>query len=281
MDLNDTIELLTSAPPAREPSFPFERAVRLFQFQTWIYYPMPSEDMVQMAGQIVATEFLQMMELGVPYTSLKRHEKKVDSRALGKFLKDPEYRLLFDSVIGKTGGWSHLLYTLEPSEFDERIRKRRETAETVCKMIDYRFRYLDHGGADQEQANISHSEFYRWKESNPKLSWRTIRTRWRENKESAAFLYASENFDFTPIPIMRMGFLSRLVNRARDVARIRRFFGYVAYVIESLETGMSGQSKFRIPRHVKRIRPQTGPLTEEEQNRMLAYKAERDEMRDG
>ena len=160
MDLNDTIELLVSARLARPESFPFERAVRLFQFQTWIYYPTSSGDMVRMACPIVATKFLQMMELGVPYKSLRQHEKKVSSDLLREFLKRPDYRMLFDSVIGKYGGWTHLLDTLEPSEFDERMSKRIENAETVCKMIDYRFRYLDHGGTDLAQANISHSEFY-------------------------------------------------------------------------------------------------------------------------
>jgi hypothetical protein len=46
----------------------------------------------------------------------------------------------------------------------------------VCKMIDYRFRYLNHGGTDRKQANISHSEFYRWI-TGPTLSWRKIRER--------------------------------------------------------------------------------------------------------
>jgi hypothetical protein len=145
MDLNDTIELLVSARLGRVELFPFERAVRLLQLQTWIYYPAPSEDMVRMAGRIVATKFLQTMELGVPHRSLRQRERKVGSDLLREFLERSEYRLLFDSVIGEYGGWTHLLDTLEPSEFDERLRKRIDSSETVCEMIDYRFRYLDHG----------------------------------------------------------------------------------------------------------------------------------------
>ncbi len=80
---------------------------------------------------------------------------------------------------------------------------------------------------------------------------------------------------------MRMGFLERLVNRAADITRIRRFFGIVAYVINTLEAGKSGQNKIRMPTQLKRIRPQTAPLTEEEQKMMLNYKAERDAMRFG
>ena len=278
MDLDDTIELLVSAPIARVESFPFERAIRLFQFQTWIYYPTPSEDMVRMAGRIATTEFLQKIEIGASYRSLRFHEKKVSSRELIKLLGRPDYQLLFDSVIGEYGGWTHLLDTLEPSEFDERLRKRKDNAETVCTMVDYRFRYLDHGGTDRARANISHGEFYRWKDPNPPLSWRTIRARWQENRESAAFLYVSEHFDFAPIPVTRMAFLSRLVARAADVARMRKFFGFVAYVIDTLEPG---QSKIRIPAGVKRIRPRTAPLTEEEQGRMLSYETERVEMRLG
>ena len=276
MDVQDTLELLVSDPRKRVASFQFERAVRLFQFQTWIYYPSPSEDMVRMAGRIVAASFLRTMELGVPYTSIRLRERKFGSNSLKEFLDRPDYRMLFDSIIGEYGGWTHLLDTLEPSAFDERLRKRRENSETVCKMIDYRFRYLDHGGTDPAQANISHSEFYRWKDQNPPLSWKTIRTRWQANKESAAFLYVSEHFDFAPIPINQMGFLSSLVDRAADVARIRRFFSFVAYVIDAL--GMPGQIK--IPSHLKRIRPPTAPLTEEEQKRMLNYNLEKAHMHD-
>jgi hypothetical protein len=75
-----------------------------------------------------------------------------------------------------------------------------------------------------------------------------------------------------------MAFLSRLVARAADVARIRRFFGFVAYIIDTLEPG---QNKIRMPSDLKRIRPRTVPLTEEEQNRMLSYEAEKKEMRFG
>jgi hypothetical protein len=173
---------------------------------------------------------------------------------------------------------THLFETLRPSEFDERLRNRKEKTETVCAMIDYRFRYLDHGGSDRKQANISHSEFFQLKEPNSPLTWKTIRTRWQANKESAALLYVSEHFDFAPIPTQRMAFLSQLVARAGDVARIRRFFGFAAYVMDTLEPG---QNKIRIPSDLKRIRPRTAPLTEEEQNRMLSYKVEKEQMRFG
>jgi hypothetical protein len=78
-----------------------------------------------------------------------------------------------------------------------------------------------------------------------------------------------------------MGFLSSLVDRAADVARIRRFFGFVAYVIDALEAAMPGQNRIQIPSHIKRIRPRTAPLTGEEQERMLRYKEEKDDMRNG
>jgi hypothetical protein len=39
LDLNDTIDLLASEPSQRQPAFPFEREIRLYQFQTWIYFP--------------------------------------------------------------------------------------------------------------------------------------------------------------------------------------------------------------------------------------------------
>jgi hypothetical protein len=280
MDINETIELLTADPQRRPPTFPFEREIRLFQFKVWIYFPT-SPEMVRMAGRIVASWYLMHMESGVlPYDGLWDIPEEPRSAAeYEKLFKKPDYRALFDAVIGEYGGWARLVETLAPSEFDESCRRRIEASETVRKMIDYRFRYLDHGGSDRQKANISHSEFFRWTDKKPPLSWRTIRQRWQAARQSAAFLYASENFDFTPREIRQMAFLRSLSGDAQNMTRIRKFFGYAAYISEKLSG--SSDVTIDIPSRVRRRRPPTKPLTDEEKERMQKYdnRAERERMR--
>jgi hypothetical protein len=48
MNLEDTIELLIRNPASRPEAFPYERTVRIYQFQAWIYFPELS--MVELAG---------------------------------------------------------------------------------------------------------------------------------------------------------------------------------------------------------------------------------------
>jgi hypothetical protein len=259
MEIEQTIDLLLSDPTKRAPDFPFEREIRLHQFQTWIYFP--DIEIVQMAGRIVATLLLMHHELGIPYTSIRPlPERKIFSVAYAQLLTQPKYQQLFDAVIGEYGGWGQLLFTYTPIQFDDELKKRINAAETVCKMMDSRFRYFAHGGENSKQANIRHSEFYRWKEPGAKLSWKTIRSRWQANRESAAFLYVSERFEFSPAKFWSMGFLSSLADAAADIARIRKFFGYAAFVIDTLREHFPDQFPIQIPNSVKRRRPQTKPL---------------------
>jgi hypothetical protein len=158
LNLNDTIDLLVSEPSQRPPAFRFEREMRLYQFQTWIYFPKPLSmakipkplSMVKMAGRLAATKFLQRMEK--EYLA-SRGKRRLNAHRLEDLLQNPDYRALFDGGIARYGGWTKLRLTIRSREFDNEIRKRQKTAQTVCEMIDYRFRYLDHGGLDKREAN--------------------------------------------------------------------------------------------------------------------------------
>jgi hypothetical protein len=278
LDIDDTIKLLVTDPRQRAASFPFEREIRLFQFKTWIYFP--ETEMVRMAGRIVGTLYLMHLASGISVESL-RHvpEKILSSTDYERLFENADYQSLFDEIIGIYGGWERLLDTKTPQDFDDELKKRFDTSETVCQMIGYRYRYLAHGGTNSREANISHSEVYRWKGPTNKLSWKTIRSRWQANKQSAVFLFTSENYDFRPPPVLTMGFLGTLSHEAADTKRILKFFGYAAYVQEMLNAAQPGSSNVIIPSTVKRIRPPTRPFSDEERNRMLDYASDRHKMR--
>jgi hypothetical protein len=263
LDIDDTVKLLITDPRQRAASFPFEREIRLFQFKTWIYFP--ETEMVHMAGRIVGTLYLMHLASGIPVRSVRPIPPRIlSSTDYQRLFKSTDYQSLFDAVIGAYGGWEQLLDT-KTGDFDEELKKRFNDSETVCQMIGYRYRYLAHGGINAREANITHSEVYRWKDPNPteKLSWRTIRSRWQANKGSAVFLYTSECFSFRPPWVRSMGSLGTLSHEAADTKRMLKFFGYAAYVQETLDdAGQLGSSSVKIPASVKRIRPPTRVRTQ-------------------
>ena len=188
-DPTEAVQLLVSSAARSQQAFPYERQIRLCQFQTWIYFPEQSLGMVRMAGSLAAVKYLNIRERQLPPTFA---ERAASTTELQRFLKDPIYKKLFDETFADYGTWTDFVLMLEEwLDFERELSERIKRAETVCKMIDYRFRYLDHGGADRQQANIIHSEFFRWK-SDPKLSGKTIRQRWSRNRRNAVFLYVSE-----------------------------------------------------------------------------------------
>jgi hypothetical protein len=286
MDLNATMEMLVRDPAKYQPAFPYEREIRLYEFQTWIYFPEAEMEMVEMAGSLAAAKYLSRLECQlVPRTLRFTKRRRLNSTELKRLLNDAKYRELFDATIGEYGGWSELVRRLQRIDFGQEMYQRIKIAETVCQMIDYRFRYLDHGGTDKKEANISHGEFYRWKKKDPELSYKTIRQRWSQSKQSAVFLYVSEYLGLRLSPrFRRMGyFFGGLEKDAADSRYIRRFFGTCAYVSEKLQGDgddtENSENDVRIPASLRRLRPKTEPLSQADRENMSCYKTERDEMR--
>jgi len=276
-DPQQAIELLVSSAHLRSPreQFPYEREIRLCQFQTWIYFPDTALDVVRLVGSLMAVKHLNEL-----YRKHFLRHALISGMQLA--LKNRSYAKLFEEAVGDYGSWTELVLVLEESfDFDTDLRERIEKSETVCKMIDYRFRYLDHGGPDNTQANISHSEFFRWK-CGSKLSWKTIRGRWSRNRRSAVFLYVSEGLGLRLSPSFDgVGFFSSdIAQDARNERRIHRFFGTCAYIMKTLkgENGPTIYDDIHIPSTVRRIRPTTDPLPASELQKMTLYKSEREEM---
>jgi hypothetical protein len=275
-DPNEAIELLVSPGPSKE-RFPYERQIRLCQFQTWIYFPGTygtSPEWVRLVGSLAGVKYLN---------ELVRQRGRLAPSAADeqRLLKNVNYAKLFDEIVSDYGGWTELVLMLEEmSDFERDLEKRIETAETVCAMIDYRFRYLVHGGTDRKQANISHSEFFRWKDPK-KLSWKKIRERWSRNRQTAVFLYVIERLGLRLSPQFDgVGFFSSDISKdAANIRHLHRFFGTCAYIRKVLDGPENEPDGIHIPHSVERIRPQTEPLSESELERMASYKDERDKMR--
>jgi hypothetical protein len=260
-DAEPAIEFLLTRPVGSKELLLYEREIRLTQFQTWIYFPDPAMDMVRLAGSLAAAKCLCRRERKLLESFKERSNASVEVKRL---LRDPIYRALFDIAVEDLGTWTDLVLYVYGVDFQHLLNDRIKDAETVCRMIDYRFRYLDHGGQDRRQADISHSEYYCWK-TKPVVSWKTIRQRWSKNRMSAVFLYVNEKLGLRLSPNFDgVGFFSREISMdATALYHMRRFFGTCAYVSEKLrdDEAIDGSRKIvRIPKNVARVRPQTDPL---------------------
>jgi hypothetical protein len=285
--VNDAIDEL--AGECGEPEVPFERAIRLHQLHTWIY--LPTSLWADVASMLITARYLALYgERHFAMPGLGHNS----ANQLKKSLSDPIYRQIYNSGLKRYGGWPVLLKAPSVTVFNRRVKRRRDECAVVCDIIDYRFRYIDHGGSKNQEANISHGQFYYWKGDSVEagkrgkdtLGGKTIRTRWSQNKRSAEFLYISERhgLPFWPGDVMQKGYLQKLEQQANDLEFIKRFLGLTAYVIEQLrgsgsEEGEDSDDIIRIPTSVKRIQPTTEPLTDAEKQRMSFYKTEHDQMR--
>lgn len=214
--------------------------------------------------------------------------RRADLREFKKLLDDPEYGRLFEATLCRKGGWIDHLSVLRPAEFDDAVQQRIKISNAVCDIIDYKFRYLDHGGMDKRQALTNRGEFYVWKKE--KISWRTIRKRWEESKYGAVFLYVSEKlglkFAPAPVDVTPEKFVQDLYRRAHDLAFIRKFLGTCAYVSEKISHYPKHESEDddddpypAIPLSVGRIRPRTQPLSPGDLELMSRFEEEKVDMR--
>jgi hypothetical protein len=284
MNLISEVKLLVSDPSAKQIAFPFQREIGLFQFQTWIYFSRPlHSEMVNTSSILAAAKFLD-----VRHKTILPINRRADLKGFKKLLDDAEYGRLFEAILCRKGGWIDLLSVPRPVEFDDAVQQRIKTSNLVCNIIDYKLRYLEHGGDDKRQAMTNRGEFYVWKKYD--VSWRTIRKHWQEGKYGAVFLYVSEklglNFSPAPIGVASEKFTQTLCRQAHDVASIRKFFGTCAYVSEKISHYPKHESEDddddpfpAIPLSVERIRPQTQPLSPHDLDLMSQFEQEKVDMR--
>ena len=276
-DLEATLNCLISTEPEK---FQYERAIRLFQFQTWIYFSN-DRDMVDAAGKLAAAAFLRKIE----HETTKKlpgigRGRDINSKVLIKLLKTRKYSRLYDEFF-KEDGFTGLLRTFSPERFNKSVAERHKAAETVSEMIDFRFRGLDHKTLDTKQSNISRSEFYRWYEHpNGSLSWRTIRSRWQDNKDSAPFLYASKKFGGIGLPRFDAKRPApTLTDAVPRQETIQKFIGMSLYVAEKLDAHILEDYPALRDLDAPRLKPRTAPFIESDLAKMNFYKEKRDVMR--
>ena len=275
-DINTAVETLVG--DWGTPTGPFEHELFLYHFQTWIYFPRPAS-VTRTAITLAAATFLE--KLGKKFLEVKGPRKLLQNSTvrLEQCLANNEYRTLYNTALKREGGWTALLREPSLVDFDKQLQDRRRETDVVCDIIDYRFRYLEHGGKRKQDANINHGQFYRWKKNLE--SGRTIRDRWSNNKESSIFLYVNERLDplMTPPEIGKDDFIQAISAQANDHKRTNAYFGICRYIAEILSGSDPNDQVIQIPSSVNSVRPNTHPLSETELKWMENYSLDSGEMR--
>jgi hypothetical protein len=254
MGIEDFVRVVTGDRP---PGFPFEREIRLYQVQTWIYASDRPAYWIRAAGRLAAARFLERME------EIELGTRRGSGQRLRRLLRNEGYRALYDGVIGAYGGWTELLRTKQHRELDAYVWKRYKTSGIIADLIEHAFRYLDDGGTEKRQAAISHSVAVRAASGiRPSRTERSIFSHWTANKAAAVMIYVDQRQDFRLYPrdVSGTSFVDGLCREVKDQDHIHRFFGMCAYVGETLNLAESEYSIISIPSTIARLRPPTNAI---------------------
>jgi hypothetical protein len=291
-DLERAVELLVGE---RNERFEFERAIRLLEFQTWIYWPGMDTNMPNIAGLMAAALILENIEDDIYADEAELAQRTADpdtppsitlndkpTATLGRInmLRHNEtYRGLHDYIFAARGSLENLLYCPTPENFDAMVAERREKAGLVADLIDYQLRWALYGRADSRCGTMRHAIFFRWwptydipgrrgitvKGKSP--STKTLTLWAKEFELTAIFIYLNEWCGLPQIPEFGNcsgDFLRPLRAAAQNVAELRRFFGAYAYVAEAIEAAGGGSPAVIVPSNVPRVEIERAPFTETE-----------------
>jgi hypothetical protein len=160
-DLDDCLELLLDA---RTEDFLHERVIRLFQFQTWIWYPYAKGRAAIDAGRLAAAAILRKLEKEHPWRGLRGAggSRQITLAKLQTLSQSDEYPGIFTEFIASGGGWSRLLFTTPwAPEFDKRVKQRIDDhVEFIADLIDYRLRAALTLPEGQRRSGPTHAIFF-------------------------------------------------------------------------------------------------------------------------
>jgi hypothetical protein len=303
----DPAKVVTLLTEKGTEAFEGERAIRLFQFLTWILFPqMPETKYVKWAGLMATVKFLDRMEewhfMDKESTRLRNEgeETTVDldtkppqtiSRIATLRQDNSAYRRVYDLMIGKRGGLLGLLDTPSPASFDHAVRERIDRMHIISNLIDCRLRYIQHGcggarGADnRDGANHNHAMFFCWwpthsikgrrgKTSPDKsASIRTMRTWWKKLATSAFFVYLNDTHGFKQLPPTTDDdfFVDELLRLSNDTAELKRFFGAYLYLTNTFREAGGDFAYVPVPASIKPVSISTSRFSKTELETISHY----------
>jgi hypothetical protein len=295
--LSDTVELLVGE---RAEWFKFERAIRLFEFRSWVYWPS-DEGIRNRAGLLAAVLMLDQIEddiffeedVAAQYLAYPDGDIGVDLNdkpdptlyRIQVLRKNETYRRLHDFILAPRGGLQRLLRCPSPEQFNEDVKRRISIADDVCDLVDYQLRQAQHRKIQRELN--SHAIFFhvwptfnlpgkRGVRSNERsLSARTLQDRTQEFKRSAIFVYLNHRAGFSQTPELSSGPgypMDDIISDADDLGELRRLFGAYAYIAQTIHDAGGDLPILTIPPSVQPVEVITKQFSDSELNTIAAYK---------
>jgi hypothetical protein len=202
------------------------------------------------------------------------------------------YKKVHDYIFATGGALPRLLHCPTPEAFDADVAKRREKAQIVADLVDYRLRYAQHRPTNGH-INISHVVFLKWWPTHhikgrrgvtvkgKSKSTKILFERWHEFQPSSIFIYLNERQGYSQIPgfgDLNFELLKPLIDAANDADELRRFFGAYAYIAEAIRAAGGEKPQFFIPATVPRVEIPTAPFTLTELQTLANYRDTRRQM---
>jgi hypothetical protein len=285
----------------RDEKFPGERAIRLFQFRSWLLFPAYAY-YVNAAGFIAAAKYLDqaedeyfwdedvggiMAEFG---HDIDKPPQTIDR--MKRMQQKYGYRKIFDTFIAKPGGLMALLTAPSPKSFDKAMRVQSDRIHIVSNLIDFRLRCVQHGWRDRDR--ISHKDpganralFFCWwptheiqgrRGTTPpskSVSIKTMRTWWGEFERSALFLYLIHKYEFDQLPIKANQdnplFVQTLQSDSANTIGLTSFVGAYAHLVDTFHKADGDLYFVELPASIKRIEIRTAPFSDAESKTIREY----------
>jgi hypothetical protein len=233
IDLDETARILIH----RTSESSYLRAIRLFEFQTYLLYPTAfsaeKETDVQISARLLATlKFLEHLEGKMLAASKK------ETIAWSDLSKNRDYVQIFEKIFLRSGGWRAIRYIWDAKEFDEQLRLRQREARAAAKIVDFSYRFAMLKPNDRRKAGVNMARSivctgYRYRKG---LS--TLKSRWREYGKTAAFSYLilEQKFELKPPSVRSKNFSDILLSQVDDIDHLTEFFLAYRHLCEVLHS---------------------------------------------
>jgi hypothetical protein len=277
-DLDDCVELLLDL---REEEFQYERFIRLFQFQTWIWYPGKKGIAARDAGRLAAAAVLRKLEKEHEWAGLQRWggSRQITLEKLHSLASSNEYQQIFDAFIASQGGWSQLLFTTPWDQaFDKKVKDRSEArdSQVVAEIVCYRLRATLDPVQKSKRSGTKHAIFFVWRQTGEKWRDRSAWSWWSKFHCSAVFIYLinRRSFPMKPPRSSDEDFTRKLLHPQMSKARLKQFFSEYQFVADTL----GDEELYTLPAGVKSGSFNVDAFSTEEQAIIQAYDTDSHQM---
>jgi hypothetical protein len=241
MSLDDLVSLLLEKNSSHSV---YSRAIRLFEFQVAVFYPISYSKMLASDDLHAATRRLRTARIYAGIKFLEDIEaelcKKTRSAAipLQKLAKNPIYCDIYDRVIATNGGWMRIRRSISEMSFDNNLIKRGYKADTAVKIVDVSYRFAKTPNLKKRRGILHAAQYvvrddasYRPHYSKDKfkdiIERTEIKKRWRIFAATSIFLYLLRREEYSklaPPRIASKDFSKILLRQAKDIHKLRHFF---------------------------------------------------------